>query len=681
MLAVVGTAAALLAVGPASASVAAAATVMAAPTNAAQARVVVIAVPDLRWSDLASMPRLAAYARTSSVGDLSVRAEPDSARCVDGSLTFAAGNRAQAPGAIGCTITDVERAALRETLRHDRYGADIAALGDALGAAGLRTASVGLGANLLLDDASGRVDVETPDLPAAIDDAEVVAVLDDALYVAPAADRLAAARRLDAELASQLASVPPGATTIVAGTSDAPVGGPHLHALIIHGPGWQHVELTSSIRARVVQLVDLAPTVLATLHLAIPAEMIGRPVFDSARRAPTAAAFVDADRHDLAARRLDGSVRTAFGVAGMVVLVLVLAGWRRRSRLCGHAAVWVSRLAIGLPIATYVLQVVPWWRADLGWYPVMLAGVMIVLAGLTAVVTRWNVAAGVIAVPALIVVVLGVDQLLGGPLQASAPLGNIAVVAGRFRGMGNIEFAYFCASALICAGVVGGQLRERDHGPFGLLVALAIGGAATVIDGAPRWGDDYGGVLAMTPSVVLLLALLAEVRVTAKRVALTAVGVVVVAAALAAADYSRPAADQTHIGRFAGEVLHGGAARTVWRKLYSDLHSFGNVAVTGSVLLLLVVTIVCRAQVGSVLRRVAGVYEAAVSVAVLAVLGTAVNDSGVVIAEFALVTAVLAVVGAGLAESDFSGLPRRRAPLPAPSGRLRTPTGGQPLAS
>lgn len=646
-----------------------------------QARVVVIAVPDLRWSDLASMPHLAAFARTSSVGDLSVRSEPDATRCADGSLTFDAGNRADAGGAVGCGLTQARRAALRDSLRHDRYGADIGALGDALNAAGVTTAAVGPGASLLLADAAGAVGLVTSDLRTAVRHARVVVVVDAALYLAPEGQRAVVARLLDVRLAAQLAAIPPGATTIVAGTSDAPTGGPHLHVVLINGPGWRHAELSSpTTRSRFVQLIDLAPTVLAALNLRPPASMIGRAVFDTARPARSASVYVDADRHDSAARRLDGSIRTAFGIAGLAALGLVVMAWRRRSRGWHGAAVVLSRCALGLPLATYLLQVVPWWRFDLGWYPVMLAGVMLVFALLTTAARRLGAAAAVVAVPALIVVVLVVDELLGAPLQRSAPLGNLALVAGRFHGMGNIAFACLGAATFLCAGVAGGQLRNRGQRGLALAAALAICLVATVVDAAPRWGDDFGGVLTMLPCTALLVALLAELRVTAKRVALTAVAVVLIAIGLSAADYARPASQRTQIGTFAGEVLHGGAGRTVWRKLYSDLHSFGNVAVTGSVVAIVVVAIVCRAQVGAALSRVAGLREAVICVALLAALGTADNDSGVVVAEFALVLCLLAVVGAGVAE-PVSAVPSGRPPLPAPAGRASPAQRGEPLPS
>jgi hypothetical protein len=650
-----------------------------APAVATGARVVVIAVPDLRWSDLAVMPRLAAYAAISSVGDLSVRGEPTASRCADGSLTFAAGNRADAGGATGCAISSAQRAGLLTTLRNDRYGADIGAFGDALRAAGVSTAAVGPGANLLVADSGGRVGFASPDLAPALDRGEVVAVVDDGLYLAPATDRAAAARRIDAELAVQLAAVPASTMTIVAGTSDGRSGGPHLHVVVIHGPGWRHVELSSpTTRSQFVQLIDLAPTVLARLGLATPKAMIGRGVYDSTRAAQSASAYVDADRHDQAARRVDGSIRTAFGVAAMVVLALVVLAWWRRSQGVHRLAVWLSRWAIGLPIASYLLQLVPWWRPNLGWYPVLLAAVMLVIAGLTTLAIRRGIWLGVIAVPALIAAVLTVDQLLGAPLQRSAPLGNLALVAGRFHGMGNIAFACLCGAALLGAGILGGQLRERDRRNAGLLLALAVCGVVVIVDAAPKWGDDFGGVLAMPPCVVLLLALLAQIRVTVKRVVLTVIGVVLVGVALSAADYARPAGDRTQIGNFAGEVLHGGAGRTLRRKLYSDVHSFGNVAVTGSVLLLLLAVIACHEQAGIILRRVAGLREAAFAVALLAAVGTADNDSGVVVAEFALVTCLLAVVGAGLTD-PVSDVASGRAPLPPPAARRGSAVGGEPF--
>jgi hypothetical protein len=644
--------------------------------------VVVIAVPDLRWSDLASMPDLASYASTSSVGDLSVRGEPDASRCTDGLLTLAAGNRADAGGATGCVISPADRGRLRGLLRSDRYGSDIAALGTALHGAARTTVAVGPSAALMLGDLDGRVSDSVPvsEFGSALGRGDVIAVVDPGLYDATSA-RPAAARVLDATVAGQLAKIPAGDLVIVAGTSDARTGGPHLHAVIVHGPGWRHVQLTSaSAGAGFVQLVDLAPTILQAAGVPVPASMIGRPMTDSSSAAKSAAAYSDIDRHAAAGRRVDGLTRTGFGVAVILALVLAVAARRYGSRPADLAAVWVGRVAVGVPLASFLVQLVPWWRWSAAGYYLAVLGISLALGALTAVAghrdRRWALA----AVPLVTVIVLVVDQLVGAPLQTSAPLGNQPLVAGRFTGMGNIAFACLGAGALVAAGLLAGRLQDGGRRRPALGVAAAICLIALVADVAPPLGDDFGGVLGLAPAVVLLLALLAGVRLSVRRVATTVIGIAVLAVAVAAADYARPAADRTHIGTFAGQVIHGGAGRVISRKLYSETHSLGNVAVTGSVVLLVIVAVVARQGLVTRLRALSGLAESMAAVAVLAVLGSVLNDSGIVVAQFAAGIALLAVVGAGLvgppgdASVERSDLAGGRPPLPAPAAGRRRPS-------
>ena len=111
--------------------------------------------------------------------------------------------------------------------------------------------------------------------------------------------------------------------------------------------------------------------------------MIGRPAHDTSRSAPSAAAFVDTNRKEGAARRVDDPLRIALGVAGMAALVLLAVAWWRRSARWHLAALWLSRLAVGLPLAGFGLQLVPWWKAGLGWYPVMVLAALGVIGGLT----------------------------------------------------------------------------------------------------------------------------------------------------------------------------------------------------------------------------------------------------------------------------------------------------------
>src|SRR5450432_4836399 len=85
------------------------------------------------------------------------------------------------------------------------------------------------------------------------------------------------------------------------------------------------------------------------------------------------------------------------------------------------------------------------------------------------------------------------------------------------------------------------------------------------------WGSDVGGVLALIPGFTVLLLLCTRQRLSWRRVLLIGVAAVGVVLAFGLADYARPASAQTHLGRFVGRILHGGAGTVLDRKLHSDL--------------------------------------------------------------------------------------------------------------
>src|SRR5262249_414067 len=90
------------------------------------------------------------------------------------------------------------------------------------------------------------------------------------------------------------------------------------------------------------------------------------------------------------------------------------------------------------------------------------------------------------------------------------------------------------------------------------------------------------------------------------------------------------------------------ASTVVRRKFHASLNSFGNVAVTGFVGAVIVGVLAARRPIVRALNEVPGLFAACIGVALLALLGTFLNDSGVIIAEMALLVTVLAAVAAGL---------------------------------
>src|SRR4051794_28419776 len=130
----------------------------AVPAQAAPARlapVVLIGVPDLRWTDLPAMPTLRALMTTGAVGELSVKSEGEATRCGDALLQLSAGTRVPS-GVVSCTIDARRLDRLRNRYRHSRYGARVGLLGDTLP---VESAAVGGAAGTVLAGTAGPAPV------------------------------------------------------------------------------------------------------------------------------------------------------------------------------------------------------------------------------------------------------------------------------------------------------------------------------------------------------------------------------------------------------------------------------------------------------------------------------------------------------------------------------------------
>lgn len=608
----------LVALSAAVAPVFATATYASEPASSSVRGVVLILVPDLRWTDLASMPRLRQFEAAADVGVLSVRAEGAATRCGDGLLELSAGTRVPT-GVRECTVDAARLASLRPRYRHDRFGARIGTLGDLLGPRGYAVGAAAATA-MAARDGSSRVVASVADAFAR-DPAPVVAVVDDALYAGH--DRVTHAAATDAAIAQQLAQVPTGARVIVAGCSDGPAGQARLHPLFVGGPGATHRELRSPTtgRAPYVQLFDLTASLVDEGRL--PRYVSGRAITTSGHAARAPSSYADLDRH---ARRALSVGHPTFTVLCAVLLGCLLLALARPS-----VAASVAPLLVLAPAGAWSVQLLPWWRWNTVAYVACVAAVAVVGGAAVFALRRRRPVAALLLGPALTALLLVADQLAGAPLQLAAPFGDNPLVAGRFHGMGNIDFGVAMTSLLMCGVAAASAARTRRSA---VAFAVVFSVVAIVIDGAPMLGDDLGGVLALVPACCLFIAIVAGVRVTARRVVATVAAAVLIAAAVAVLDYQRPASQRTHAGRFVGQVLHGGAWQEVHRKLDAVLGSFGNPIVTALVLVALAALVVLRSRAARATTDVV-VARAAIVIGALAVIGSAVNDSGVFVAAAA----------------------------------------------
>ncbi len=637
--------------------------------------VVIVGVPGLGWADVSQSgtPELWSAATDGSIGALSVRAARSVTCVLDGWATLGAGNRArfiglppeapEAPEATdlgGCLSQEagVDLAAVVAALGEspalgddNSYGARPGALGAAVDCA----TGVGTGPVLALQREGARVDVLASLPPDAAGWTGVVARCPVTVVSMPdligAVDREAALAGLDERLSILRTGLPPATELILVGSSETGLNGSSLHVAIDVGPGAGPGYLTSASTGRTpyVQLIDVAPTALDRLGIAAPTGMTGQPWQPGQPRPESLAgaieALIDAD---IAAREQGSLTSSIFWWLFVLMTALCLASLAtlRHGSTGSLTAVRTTALVLAtLPAATFLSNLVPWWRADTPAVPAVVLVVAMSAISLVALAGPWRARR---FGPELVVVTvtaatLAADVvLLGSRLQLSSLLGYNPIVAGRFTGFGNIPFGIFAVSVLLVTVAVvrvAGPARER------LVVALA-GVTSVAVVGAPGLGSDFGGVLSLVPAYAVFALVLLRVRPSPARLGLAVLAGVVVVAGIAVADYLRPASERTHLGRFIGQLLDGSASTIVTRKAGSNL----NILLHSPLTLLVPVfalTLWWLLRPGGELRHVLGSREVQAglsAVAVAGLLGFVVNDSGIAVpvaAGFVLVPLAL----------------------------------------
>ncbi|WP_040339307.1 hypothetical protein [Candidatus Blastococcus massiliensis] len=587
-----------------------------------------------------------------------------------------------------------------------RFGAEPAALGAGVGCASVagRAAALAAAAPDVRLDRSPALPVEPAALTAFLEGCPLSLVSLDQLTVAgrPGAEqtddgtdpepRAGALSRIDADIDRLLGAVEtlPGETLVLlAGISEVNDGRPQLHVGIAAGPGFDTggwLRSASTGRAPYVQLIDLAPTALSALGLDVPASMNGQPVRVSGDRPALDAAVEDLVDMNVAGTVHHRNVTDFFWLvvtvgAVVVALGILVLGLRRGGdgplgRVHGaRAALRVLCLvAASLPVATFLVNVVPWERSGepLRTLALAIVGVVVLLTA-AASLGPWREAR--LGPPLfLLVVTLGTlvgDALTGSRLELNGLLGYSAIVAGRFTGYGNLSFGLLSVSGLLIAALaataVGRRVAPERQRVATAAVVVVAGVLLVYVIGAPALGRDFGGVLASLPGVLLLAMLLAGVRVTVVRLVAILAAAVVAVGSLAVLDWAGPAAERSHLGRFVEQVLTGEAWTVVARKAQANL----NILLGSPLAWMLPVALVAAVWLlrpGGPLRTAGGVPPGGLPPADAAVLragllatalslavGAAVNDSGVALPATAAALLVPLLVWLAAAPANSPG--------------------------
>ncbi len=247
------------------------------------------------------------------------------------------------------------------------------------------------------------------------------------------------------------------------------------------------------------------------------------------------------------------------------------------------------------------------------------------------------------------------DLLAGARLELNTVFGYSATVGIRVAGQGNITFSQLTAAALL----LGGLAVWRRPGRRTVYAVIAMLAVTLVVMAAPQAGGDFGAAIAGAPGFGLFVWLLLG-RTIRRRTVLILGGVLVLAGLLVGfADFLRPRDQQTHIGRFFDELVNGAPGDsflTIRRKLDANLASFGGTKLLWVLpLVALLVWYLWRVGGGRIrplYRSVPVIRQTMLALVVVAVLGYALNDSGVAIPAVMALVFECALVFVALTPTD-----------------------------
>ncbi len=460
------------------------------------------------------------------------------------------------------------------------------------------------------------------------------------------AQKRAALHRVDELVGRMLRDVDPAHDAVFVVSPASPRRGSGLAVTGIRAPGVAPDFLRSATSRRdgFVYVIDIAPTVLDLLGLDVPKAMEGRvmEVVPGPAQGERVNTLVRANE-DAVFR--DSKVMTANNIVLVLSIVLaavaVLAAWRRGRRSAAVAR-FVALAVLGFLFATYVAEPLHFGSSDNGAaYFAFLVVVAVLFAAVCRLLGGRRPYLPLGIAPAATVALHVLDLLAGARFELNTVFGYSATVGIRVAGQGNITFSQLTAAVLL----LGGLAVWRRPGRRTVVAVIAMMAITLLVMAAPQAGGDFGSALAGAPAFGLFAWLLLGRTIRARTVAILAA--VLVGAGLVAgfADLMRPRDQQTHVGRFFDELLNGApgdSLLTIRRKLDANLASFGGTKLLWVLpVVALLVWFLWRvggSRIKPLFRTVPVVRQTLLALAVVAVLGYALNDSGVAI------PAVMAIV-------------------------------------
>lgn len=676
---------------------------------------VVAGLGGISWDDVSAKdtPVLWGLLRDGAAASISVKTLHLTTCPTDGWATLSAGEAA-GPPAEGdrpeCgplpEVTGDEKSGFRvtgfdaiRTASHEAaFRAEVGMLGDSFATQSTCLMAVGPGAALAAAKADGTLERWSPFATTTLtsDLAQCPVSLVDLGSLDQTADSpMVQSERINVierRLTQVIDAMPTGADLLVVGLSDRDRS-ERLRVLTATGPHYAPGVLASAStrQSGIAQISDVTATILQRGGVK-PAQPIGGRAL-SANPSPnnseaTAAAklteLTDLDTKADAMHRIVVPFLTVW-LGGFVLVLLVLwVGWRAGRRRPGRmtrqrvlrSTRSVALVASAMPAATFLANLIPWWRwSDTTWVLAGLLALLVlgisVLLGAVSLTGPWSSSAlgPLAAMSAMTAGVIGIDLLTGSHLQMASIFGLQPLVGGRFFGMGNVAFALYGAAVLLLIASLAHALVRRGAPRPAVLAVVVMGGIALAVDVLPAWGADFGGPIALVPALGFLLMSVAGVRVSVGNLLGVGFAAAAVVTLVCYLDWRRPEAYRSHPGRFLQTLLDGDAFTVVSRKFAANVElasAMPGLAVAVSVLVAGFMLVVLRpGMLGTepfarLVEQAPLLRSGLIALTGLCLIGFLTNDSGAAIPPVALLYTAPLVLSAVM---HFMAIERSAAPV------------------
>jgi hypothetical protein len=386
-----------------------------------------------------------------------------------------------------------------------------------------------------------------------------------------------------------------------------------------------------------VTALDLAPTVLAWLHLRSPDAFIGEPITTGSARSLASLRAYAARLEVLEARR------TPAILAFLAAWLALIAGWLLVARDVRPALRVGALAALWLPSTALLAALIEPGRAL---EVVIVVGLAYALAVVTDRITPWPRAP---AIPAVVMLVLyTVDLARGSPLINLSLLSANPVSGSRFYGVGNDLEALL--PVVLLTGLAA-ALPQRRASTRDAVVVASVGALLTLIVAWGRLGADAGAIFTIGGATAVATALIAPGEITWRRLSLASAAVLIGVGLLALLDLATGGG-----AHFTRSVIHANSSTALFDTLRRRLTEAWDVLTTGAVW---IAVLVCLGVAGAVAWARERVFAPVAGVSVWsaglggafagAVLGSIANDSGarvLFVASFLLICVLAYIRGA-----------------------------------